>query len=255
MIAPLAAFGYSKIKVFRQPNVSIIATGSEIVAVERKPKKDQIRDSNSASLKAFSQQAGAIAEILPRSKDDFNSLKQQIAKTVGLPGKSQISNLKSQILILSGGVSVGDYDFTKPVLRELGAEIFFEKVALRPGKPTVFAKLNGCFIFGLPGNPVSAAVTFYLFVRKAILRMQGGSDCQLKEVFAVLSERLKGAKERDSHIPARLNFSKGGHAVAEPLKWGGSSDFVAFSQADCLIYVPQNTVYEVGTIVKIALLP
>ncbi len=255
MIAALASFGYARVKVFRQPIVSIIATGSEIVSVDQKPKQDQIRDANSSSLKAFAEQVGAIAEILPRSKDDFDSLKQRIAEVVGLNDKSQIANRKSQILILSGGVSVGDYDFTKPVLRSLGTEVFFEKVALRPGKPTVFAKLNDCFVFGLPGNPVSAAVTFYLFVRKAILRMQGARDCGLKEAFAVLSGKLKGAKERDSYIPARLNFNEKGQVMAAPLKWGGSSDFVAFSKADCLIFVPQNAVCETGTIIKIALLP
>jgi len=169
--------------------------------------------------------------------------------------QSQIANRKSQILIITGGVSVGDYDFTKPALRELGAKIFFERIALRPGKPTVFAKLNGAFVFGLPGNPVSAAVTFYLFVRKAILQMQSANDCQLKEGFAVLSGKAKGAKGRDSFLPAELSFDETGKLFVAPLRWSGSSDFVAFSKADCLIFVPKDTNYERDETVKIMYLP
>ena len=107
---------------------------------------------------------------------------------------SEIWNLKSDILIITGGVSVGDYDFTKPALRELGAEIFFEQISLKPGKPTVFAKLNDVLIFGLPGNPVSVAATFYLFVRTAILRMQSAKSPELKKGFAVVTDKIKGVR-------------------------------------------------------------
>ena len=140
-------------------------------------------------------------------------------------------------------------------MRELGAEIFFEKVALRPGKPTVFAKLNGTLVFGLPGTPVSAAVTFYLFVHKAIRQMQGAKNCDLEESRAVLSGRAKGAKERDSFLPAKLSARENAKLYAEPLRWSGSSDFVAFSNADCLVFVPKNEKREVGDVVKIVRLP
>ncbi len=122
-------------------------------------------------------------------------------------------------MIISGGVSVGDYDFTKPALREIGAEIFFEKVSLRPGKPTVFAKLNDVLIFGLPGNPVSVAVTFHLFVRLAILRMQGAINCEPKKGFAVLSKKIKGAKERDSFLPVFVETNEQGKLVVESLRF------------------------------------
>ena len=244
-IAVLASFGYAKVKVFRQPQVFVLATGSEIVEVSDIPQKDQIRDSNSASIRAFVEQTGAVAKVLPRVKDDLKSLKKVIKTAVK----------KSDVLILSGGVSVGDYDFTKPALRELGAEIFFEKVALRPGKPTVFAKLGDCFIFGLPGNPVSVAVTFYLFVRAAILRMQSAKDFNLQNGPAILNEKMKGAKERDSYIPAKIVFQTDGKISVAPLKWGGSSDFISFARADCLIFVPQDKVQEVNSVVKIVFLP
>lgn len=257
MIAVLASFGYARVKVFQKPNVSLLATGSEIVEITEKPKRDQIRNSNSIALKILAEQCGATAKILSSVKDNISDLKSQIAEAVSVEverGKSQIPNPKSRILIITGGVSVGDYDFTKPVLRELGADFFFERVALRPGKPTVFARLNDTLIFGLPGNPVSAAVTFLLFVRRAILQMQGAADCDLKEGWALLSNFLKGAKERDSFIPARLNFNDRAQVLVEPLRWSGSSDFVAFSKADCLIYVPQDKIIEAGGAVKILFL-
>lgn len=244
-IAVLASFGYSKVKVFRRPRVSILATGSEIVAVSETPSKDQIRDSNSVSIKHFAENCGAWTSVLPLVEDNLESLKTAISKAAQ----------RSDIVILSGGVSVGDYDFTKPALRELGAKIFFEKVALRPGKPAVFAKLNDCFIFGLPGNPVSVAVTFYLFVYPAILQMQNANEKNLREISAVLQKKMKGAKDRDSFIPSKISFGDGGRVFVEPVKWGGSSDFVAFARADSLIFVPQSKMLEAEEPVKVLLLP
>jgi molybdenum cofactor synthesis domain-containing protein len=255
MIASLASFGYAKVKVGGKPKASILATGSEIVDVSEKPLQDQIRNSNSIMLDVFVRKTGAETEVLPLVRDDFETLKNQIAEAVGLNDQSRIANHKPQILLITGGVSVGDYDFTKPALRELGAEIFFEKVSLKPGKPTVFAKLNDKLIFGLPGNPVSVAVTFYLFVRTAILQMQGARDGELKKGFAVASEKIKGAKERDSVLPVSLKTDKNGTLLIESLRFRGSSNFIAFARADALVFVPQGEILEAGAVVKIAYLP
>ncbi|MDQ3800215.1 MAG: molybdopterin molybdotransferase MoeA [Acidobacteriota bacterium] len=255
MIASLASFGCARIKVGAQPKVSILATGSELVDVSETPQQDQIRNSNSLMLDVFARKTGAKTEVLPLVNDDFETLKNQIAEAVGLSDESRISNPESQILLITGGVSVGDYDFTKPALRELGAEIFFEKVSLKPGKPTVFAKLNDRLIFGLPGNPVSVAVTFHLFVRAALLQMQGARDCELKKGFAVTPEKIKAAKERDSVLPVSLQTDENGTLVIESLRFRGSSNFVAFSRADALVFVPQGAVLEAGTAAQIAYLP
>jgi molybdopterin molybdotransferase len=238
MIAALASFGYSNVKVAKRPTVSILATGSELVAISETPNRDQIRDSNSIMLRIFAEKFAEVT-LLPKSADDLESL------------KSQIKNHKSQILILTGGVSMGDYDFTKPALRELGAEIFFERVSLRPGKPCVFAKLGNTFIFGLPGNPVSVAVTFYLFVRTALLEMQNALQTELTQCFAVLTKAVKGATERDSYLPARTSTNEKGQLLVEPLRWSGSSDFVSFSRANCLIFIPQGKLFEFQSVVKI----
>jgi molybdopterin biosynthesis enzyme len=266
MIAPLAAFGYAKAKVFQKPLVAILATGSEIVGVNQKPMQDQIRNSNSWALKVLAEKCGAKGELLPMVRDDFENIKMQIAEAVGLKFKVQgskfkvqdkklkIENRKSKILIISGGVSVGDYDFTKPALRELGAEIFFEKVSLRPGKPTVFAKLNDVLIFGLPGNPVSTVVTFHLFVRRAIMQMQGAKTSEPQNGFAVVSDKIKGAKERDSFLPAFVETNEKGKLIVESLRFGGSSNFIAFARANALVFVPQGKTLEAGDVAEIVFL-
>lgn len=244
MIAPLASFGYAEIKVYKKPKVAVLATGSEIVDIDKTPGKDQIRNSNSLSLAVFAEKIADV-EVLPIAVDDIENLQSRI--------RNALENC--DVLIVSGGVSVGDYDFTKPALRELGAEILFEKIALRPGKPTVFAKLKGKLIFGLPGNPVSVAVTFFLFVRTALLKMQNAKDSELKSAHAVLSQKIKGVKERDSFLPAFVETNEKGKLFVESFKFGGSSNFIEFARANCLAFVPRVEILEAGEIVKILFLP
>lgn len=244
MIATLAAFGYAKVKVTKQPRVAILGTGSEIVEITKKPGLDQIRNSNSVMLSVLSQKFGAEIIIHASAKDRVEELKAAF--------KSAAKN--ADILVITGGVSVGKYDHTKAALTELGAEIFFEKVRLRPGKPSVFARLGKTLIFGLPGNPVSAAVTFHLFVRKAILKMQGASVTNLKKGFAVLGADAKAAKERDTYLPSRLETNKLGQLVADPLKWQGSSDFIGYARADSLVLVPRGKTLVKGDVAEIAYL-
>ncbi len=255
MIASLAAFGYPNVKVSVVPTVSILGTGSEIVAVDKQPGEDQIRNSNSVMLKAMCEKAGAAARVLPQTGDNLDKLKRVISSAVGLDKtKSQIPNPKSQILVITGGVSVGKYDLTKAALTELGAEIFFQKVRLRPGKPAVFARLNETLIFGLPGNPVSAAVTFYLFVRPAILLMQNASNTNLRSGFAVLTSDAKAAKERDTYLPATLESDASGKLLASPLRWHGSSDFVGFARADVLVSLKRGEIIPTGGVAPLLFL-
>ena len=246
MIATLASFGYSQVKVGRRPRVAVMATGSELVDIDQKPGRDQIRESNNSAIAAYAALAGATVAPLPLAVDDTEQLKRQIAQAAE----------QSEVLITSGGVSMGVYDFTKAALRELGAEIYFERVALRPGKPTVFARLGNTLVFGLPGNPVSVAVTFNLFARTALRAMQGAKQPELIEETAVLAHDLKGSIERESYLPAVLRTDEKGTLLAEPLKWGGSSDFVAFARATALINVPTGMkTIEAGTPVMVVRLP
>ncbi|MEO8572776.1 MAG: gephyrin-like molybdotransferase Glp [Pyrinomonadaceae bacterium] len=245
MIASLAAFGYPKVQVSAKPRVSILGTGTEIVPIDKKPGQDQIRNSNSVMLKVLCEHAGAAARILSQSGDDLEKLKSRISKAV---------ENKSDVLVMTGGVSVGKYDLTKVALLELGTEIFFEKVRLRPGKPAVFGRLGGTLIFGLPGNPVSAAVTFYLFVRTAIRKMQSASRTGLPEGTAVLTSDVRAAKERDTYFPATLATDNAGTLRATPLRWFGSSDFVGFAKADALVLVSRGEAMVSGSVARIAYL-
>ena len=125
---------------------------------------------------------------------------------------------------------------------------------LKPGKPAVFARLGKTLIFGLPGNPVSAAVTFHLFVRKAILQMQGAAKTDMFRGFAVIASDARGANERDTYLPSRLETNKLGQLIAHPLKWQGSSDFIGFSRADSLIFVPRGKQIAKDAVAEIAYL-
>jgi molybdopterin molybdotransferase len=241
MIATLASFGYAKVTVGRVPRVAILGTGSEIVDIVKKPGRDQIRNSNSVMLDALSRKFAASTTSLPIAEDDISNLKFQIRNSIR----------KADILIITGGVSVGKYDHTKTALAGLGADIFFDKVRLKPGKPAVFARLGNTLVFGLPGNPVSAAVTFHLFVRKAILKMQGASETGAKSGKAVLAIDTKGAKERDTYLPSRLSTNDQGHLVAMPLKWLGSSDFISYSNANALVFVPRGKQIKKGDAVSV----
>jgi molybdopterin molybdotransferase len=246
MMAALASFGYANVKVSRRPRVAVLATGTELVAVGDEPAAGQIRDSNSYSLGAYAVIAGATVERLPLAVDDPELLKREIKDAAA----------RSDALILSGGVSMGVYDFTKLALHALDAEIFFERVNLRPGKPTVFARLGRTLVFGLPGNPVSVSVTFNLFARTALRAMQGCKNAAMKEEWAVLARGVKGAIERASYLPAQLQTNDEGQLLAQPLKWGGSSDFVAFARATALVIVPEGVrTLDAGTKVRVVQLP
>ncbi|MFY9621813.1 MAG: gephyrin-like molybdotransferase Glp [Pyrinomonadaceae bacterium] len=244
-IATLASFGYAQVKVGRQPRVAVMATGSELVNVDQKPARDQIRDSNNYTIEAYAKLAGATVERVPLAGDDTELLKKQMAAALE----------RCDMLITSGGVSMGVYDFTKTAFRELGAEIFFERVALKPGKPTVFGKVGDKLIFGLPGNPVSVAVTFNLFARSALRAMQGATEKTLPEVTTVLERNVKASPDRESYLPAVLRTGEDGRLLAEPLKWGGSSDFVSFARANGLIIVPAGAAFAAGDRAKCLRLP
>ena len=231
MIATPAAFGYSRIKVAKRPRIAIISTGSEIVAMNKKPRRDQIRDSNSTLLRSLCDQTGASVQVQTNVGDDLGKLCETISAASSV----------ADIVITTGGVSVGKYDLTKLAFSEIGAKVLFDKIALKPGKPAVFAKRKRNIFFGLPGNPVSAAVTFYLFVRRAMMLMQSAAKPALERGFAIMNGPAKGTKLREVYCPARLATAADGKLIAVPLPWLGSSDLVAFANAEALVVIPKGT--------------
>lgn len=244
MIATLAAFGYARVKVSSQPRVAVFSTGSEIVEVGKKPGRDQIRNSNSVMLDILCRRHGAVTSVLPIVEDDPDRLKQTI-KTAAA---------STDVVVITGGVSVGKYDHTKPALVELGADLFFDKVRLKPGKPAVFARLGKTLIFALPGNPVSAAVTFHLFVRKCLMMSQSALTSGLRKGNAVIAADVRAARERATYLPARCETNKQGVLVAKPLKWHGSSDFIGFARADALVVLPRGASLARGDVADIRFL-
>ena len=244
MIATPAAFGYSRMKVSKRPIVSIGPTGSEIVDVSKRPKRDQIRDSNSVALRFLCSSLVDSVSVRTNVGDELEPICDNIDSAAR----------NSDIVITTGGVSVGKYDLTKKAFCSIGARVIFDKIALRPGKPTVFAKRGKKYFFGLPGNPVSAAVTFYLFVRRAIMLMQSASEPALQRGFAVLNSHLRGTRTRDVYFPARLASSADGKLIAVPLPWGGSSDLVGFANAEALVIVPKATTFNPGDVAEVLFL-
>ncbi|MDQ3635696.1 MAG: molybdopterin molybdotransferase MoeA [Acidobacteriota bacterium] len=244
MVATLASFGYENVQVGKRPIVAILATGSEIVDISEIPKQDQIRNSNSWMLKAFTEKYADV-EILPIAVDNLEGLKETIKDAIK----------KCDCLIISGGVSVGDYDFTKPALRGIGAEIFFEKISLKPGKPMVFSKLDDTLIFGLPGNPVSIAVTFFVFVRMALLQMQSAKQTGLEKGYAKLTHDIKAVKGRDAMLPVSLSGNHNGELTIETLRFSGSSNFIRFAKANALVFVPQDKMLKKEDVAEIYFLP
>ena len=164
-IGMLASLGITKVKVYRKPKIAILATGDELVEVKDRLKPGKIRNSNSYSLYAQVLRLPAAPLLLGIAKDNKKDIERRIRK-----------GLKADMLLVSGGVSVGDYDFVKDVLADLGMDMKFWKVAMRPGKPLAFGKIGAVPIFGLPGNPVSSMIAFEQFARPAVLKMAGATD-------------------------------------------------------------------------------
>ena len=243
-LAVLASFGYAQVRVGRRPRVAVISTGSELVEVVTKPDAAQIRNSNTYTIGAYAERAGAIVDDLGTVQDTPEATRDALIRAAD----------NRDIVITSGGVSMGDYDLVKAALNEIGAEVFFDKVSIRPGKPIVFARRAKTFFFGLPGNPVSTSVTFNVFARPAIRKMQGDATPSVPLVRARLARSLKDASSRRSYLPARLSIEDG-RAMVDALKWGGSSDLVAFMKATALIVVAEEVhEIEAGELVDVVLL-
>jgi molybdopterin molybdotransferase len=227
--AILAMFGRRELQVFRKPRVALAATGDELVEADQAPGPDQIRNSNVTSLTAQLRPLGLEPEYLGIARDD----KARIRRVV-------LEGLCRDVLILTGGVSVGTYDFVGEILREIGLEVIFSGVAIRPGKPTVFARQADRLVFGLPGNPISTLVSFELFVRPALERICGLASTGLYRVHGRLLFEVKHKADRTSYLPAWISWNDEGWAV-RPLLWKGSSDIIGFSRANGLFVLPRET--------------
>ena len=242
-----AEVGASHVTVNAPPRVSIITTGNEIIPNCQIPGKGQIRNTNEPMLSAAVARCGAEPIPMGIARDHAESLRALMAQ-----------GLAADILLLSGGVSAGDYDLVPRTLEKMGVECIFHKVSLKPGKPIWFGIFQRpaaapTLVFGLPGNPVSALVCFELFVRPALGLVSGQSiDKQSgSHHSAELVGSMKGGGDRPVYHPCRLELSDG-RLFVEALKWGGSADLLGLSRANGLLVVPKNSGdYQEGDLVEV----
>jgi molybdopterin molybdotransferase len=248
-IALAASVGKSQLKVFVRPRVAVLTTGDEIVEVDAEPGPTQIHNSNSYSLAAQIQKAGGEPVLLPIAPDEPRRLRELIE-----------AGLQSDLLIMTGGVSMGRYDLVEQVLAEFQAEFFFTGAKIQPGRPVVFGRVNswrsGCltrsgatapaskhdqhkYFFGLPGNPVSTMVTFELFARPMLEALSGMSPRPLTFPHARLKSDIRVKTGLTRFLPAIFS-GKFADSYAEPVPWQGSGDIAARSRANCYLVVPPD---------------
>ncbi len=226
-IALAASVGKSRLEVHKRPRVAVLTTGDEIVNLEATPGPTRIRNSNSYSLAVQIQRAGGEPVVLPIAPDEPQALHALIEE-----------GLKSDLLLMTGGVSMGRYDLVEQVLSEMGAEFFFTGAKIQPGRPVVFGKC-GTYFFGLPGNPVSTMVTFDLFARPMLEALAGESRNQLAFLHARLKSEIRTKTGLRRFLPAILSGEFEDSAV-ELVAWQGSGDIAATARANCYIVIPPD---------------
>ncbi|HEX4542731.1 MAG TPA: gephyrin-like molybdotransferase Glp [Candidatus Acidoferrum sp.] len=227
-LALAAQVGAVHLQCAKRPRAAILSTGDEVVLIDQLPGQFQIRNSNSVSLAAQVRIAGGEPVVLGNAADRVEDL-----------GEKVVRGLQEDALVLTGGVSMGKYDLVESVLKAMGAEFFFDAVAIRPGKPAVFAICQGKPVFGLPGNPVSTMVTFELFVTAAIDLLSGAQVRPLPFVEARLGEALNERPGLAHFLPARIEWRSTTPEV-KALIWQGSGDITALANANCFLVVPAD---------------
>jgi molybdopterin molybdotransferase len=216
-IAAAATCGRAELPVFLRPRVPILGTGDELVDVRETPLAHQIRNSNSYSLAEQVRRAGGAPEISPVVRDDQAATERAIQKASDCG-----------LVLLTGGVSMGKFDFVEKALVHLGAEFFFTGARIQPGKPVVFGKLADTYFLGLPGNPISTMVTFALFAAPLVRAMGGESAGGPRFGMAQLEEEVRVKPGLTRFLPAR------------PVEWRGSGDLAAAARANVFLVVPET---------------
>jgi molybdopterin molybdotransferase len=232
IVAVAAAVGRPEVNVYHRPRVAILATGDELVDINLRPGANEIRNSNSYSLAAQVQAAGGEPVILPVARDQADELALLLRK-----------GAEADLLLITGGVSMGKYDLVEQVLASFEARLLFTGALIQPGKPVVFGELkvdgSATPFFGLPGNPVSTMVTFQLFVQPVLEALAGAKPRALPFAQAVLRKAFSSKTGLTRFLPASLS---GPHErpEVELIRWQGSGDLMAASRANCHIVVPPD---------------
>jgi molybdopterin molybdotransferase len=241
-IGMLATLGHSPVRVYRRPRVAILSTGNELADLGEEPAAGQIPNSNSYSLMAQAREAGATVVNLGIARDELAAIERRVR-----------SARQADVLLSSAGVSVGEFDLVREALARAGAELHLWQVAMRPGKPITFGSLGRALVFGLPGNPVSAMVTFELFVRPALLRMGGSPRPHRPRLSARARSRIDNPGSRRGYLRVRLH-RRGEGFEAELTGDQGSGILRSMALADGLAVVAPDTTVEAGESVEVIVL-
>jgi len=225
----VASQGIAQLKVYRRPEVAILATGDEVVSLGEIPHEAQIYSSNSHALTALVRECGAIPRQLGIAHDDPEHLAAMIEE-----------GLQSDVLVTTGGISMGDYDYLKDVFGHVGVEVLFWKVAQKPGKPMTFGVRHGKAVFALPGNPVSATLSFELYVRPALRKMMGHSRLFRPTVWAVLDQDIKKKAGRRNFIRGIVERKEDGVLYAHTTGEQGSGILRSMSEANGIIVLSED---------------
>ncbi len=240
-IATLASVGYFQVEVYCAPKVGIVVTGSELVRVDDVPEAGQIRDSNGPQIYAQVQKAGGIPDFYGIVSDERELTTQVITEALE----------ENDLVLISGGSSMGDWDFVPEILEECGMKILFDKISIKPGKPTTFAVSDSTACFGMPGNPVSTFVIFELFVKPWINGSMSCSDEEMKLSLQVSGTARRKSADRTCVLP--VSFKEGGKVA--PVKLNGSAHITAMTKADGLGFYPADvTIIEDGDMVDVRLI-
>jgi molybdopterin molybdotransferase len=227
----LATCGRTSVRVSRRARVTILPTGDELVPPHQEPGPGRIRESNGVTLRALAAACGALPDTRPIVPDDMGALRSAIASALR----------ETDVLLLSGGVSMGDYDLVGDALRQEGCAPQVTRVAIQPGKPLYFGVAGAgqrTLVFGLPGNPVSTVVDFLVFVRPALRLLAGALRWRNRLVSARLSAPVRRPPGRRAYLPASLR-REGPDLVVDLLPSMGSADMVALARADALAILPE----------------
>ena len=237
--ALLASQGLAEVKVGSQAEVAILSTGDEIVAPGKEIQPGQIYNSNSILLSTLLRGIGAEVASTAHCPDQEGALTASIGE-----------GARRQVLVLTGGVSVGEHDLVRSVIRSLGGSIELWRVAVKPGKPFLFGRIGSCAVFGLPGNPVSAFVTFLKFVRPAILKMMGANEAalELPRVQARLAQELGNESDRAHYFRGRYQ-----DGVFHPMGRQESHALYGLSRSNALARVPAGVCLGVGSTLDLEL--
>jgi len=236
-LSVLAAVGCEPVPVFRRPRVSVLTSGDELVTPDRRPGPGQIREGNTLHLAAMCRAAGAQVLASGIVGDEVAVLREAFAAALA----------DSDVLITTGGVSMGKYDLVGETLEALGARCVFHKVAIKPGKPLWFGMRGAVPIFALPGNPVSCLVNQQVFVRPALDLLSGAEPSAVRRR-GRWTGAAAAANERERYVPVRATGDEDGIVLLERVRWNGSADVVGLSAAEALAVIPADTPCPPGTV-------